>query len=100
MLLTHTSGLDSENNPYGSRDPEGGERFARESLPTVPFTAEPGKVYSYSNLGVALAGYIAASVYGKPVGAMVKELVFDPLGMERSTFDPLVALASTPPALP
>lgn len=92
MLLTHTSGLDNEHNPYGSRDPEGGERFVRKLLPAIPFLAEPGKLYSYSNPGLALAGQIAATVYGKPLGTMVKELLFDPLGMKQSTFDPLVAL--------
>jgi CubicO group peptidase (beta-lactamase class C family) len=92
MLLTHTSGLDSQNNPYGSRDPDGGERYVRESLPAIPFISEPGRLYSYTNSGLALAGYIAASVYGKDLGTMVNELLFAPLSMERSTFDPLVAL--------
>ncbi|HWI60394.1 MAG TPA: serine hydrolase [Symbiobacteriaceae bacterium] len=92
MLLTHTSGLDCQNNPYGSRDPEAGERFLLDLLPRVPFAAEPGTLKIYSNPGFALAACIAARVYGKPVAAMVRELVFAPLSMERSTFDPLDAL--------
>ncbi|HYF77923.1 MAG TPA: serine hydrolase domain-containing protein [Symbiobacteriaceae bacterium] len=92
MLLTHTSGLDSINNPYGSRDPEGAATYIKETLPGIPFVAEPGRLYSYSNPGLALAGLVAATVYGKPLGTMVQELLFDPLGMTRSTYDPLVAL--------
>lgn len=92
MLLTHSSGLDSINNPYGSRDPAGAAQYMKDALPGIPFVAEPGSIYSYSNPGVALAGLIAAAVYGTDFGTMVKELVFDPLEMKHSTFDPLVAL--------
>ena len=92
MLLSHTSGLPNGTNEYGSRDPEGLEEYVRQVIPRCPFFASPGKLYSYCNNGVALAGYVAEVVSGKPYAELMSELVFEPLEMERTTFDPAVAM--------
>jgi CubicO group peptidase (beta-lactamase class C family) len=46
-----------------------------------------GQRYSYSNLGIDLAGYILQVASGFPFADYVKTKLFEPLGMERSSFD-------------
>lgn len=99
MLLSHTSGLSSVANAFGSRDPGALEAMVREVIPALPLEAPPGKVYAYSNPGLSLAAYVASLVAGKDFEQLMQEQLFRPLGMERSTFDPLLAL-SYPVALP
>ncbi|KEO84844.1 serine hydrolase domain-containing protein [Tumebacillus flagellatus] len=92
LLLSHQSGLPTGGDAFGSRDPEGLEKYVREYVPTIPMLAEPGTGWSYSNHNFNIAGYIAEAVTGKHYAKLMKEYVFEPLGMERTTFDPLVAL--------
>jgi CubicO group peptidase (beta-lactamase class C family) len=98
-LLSHTSGLPSAYTDYGSRDPHGLGDFIRQELPTCRFIAPPGKIHSYSNAGLDLAGYIAEVVSGKVFPLLVRDEVFIPLNMQRSTFDRNVA-TTYPLALP
>lgn len=99
MLLTHTSGLPTIGVPFGSRDPEGLERHVRDEISQSQLVAPPGKLFSYSNPGFNLAGCAAQAVSGKWYHELMAEQVFVPLGMERTTFDPLVAM-TYPLALP
>ncbi|MDL5362884.1 serine hydrolase [Halalkalicoccus sp. NIPERK01] len=46
----------------------------------------PGELASYSNYGAALAGHVVARRAGTTFGEYVRENLFEPLGMERSTF--------------
>ncbi len=92
MLMSHTAGLPTDAEHFGRRDREGLEAFVRERIPRFPLIAPPRKLYSYSNPGICLAGYIAEVVGGKPFVALMQELVFDPLEMKRTTFDPTVAM--------
>jgi CubicO group peptidase (beta-lactamase class C family) len=92
MLLSHTSGLPSDGQPFGKRDPQELERFIREQMPEYSFVAPYNTVLSYSNPGIILAGYIAEFVSGKPYTQLMQELVFEPLQMQRTTFDPTVAM--------
>jgi CubicO group peptidase (beta-lactamase class C family) len=45
-----------------------------------------GKVFSYNNAAFYLAGHIIETVTGKSFEQNVKELIFDPLGMDHSCF--------------
>lgn len=45
-------------------------------------TTKPGTMFSYSNLGYTLLGIIAERAAGKPYSEYMKEVLFDPLGME------------------
>ena len=56
------------------------------------FFTEPGAVFSYSNPGYWLAGYLVESVTGKPYADAMAQQVFQPLGMSRSTLRPLMAM--------
>jgi CubicO group peptidase (beta-lactamase class C family) len=91
-LLSHTSGLPLTAVYAGRRDPDGLERYVREQLPKREFVAPPGTLYSYSNDGLSLAGYLAESATGEAFDALMRRLVFEPLRMARTTYDPLVAM--------
>lgn len=80
MLLNRTSGLSSVANAYGDRNPIGLESTLREIIPT-------------------LAAHIATVAAGKPFATLMQEMVFGPLQMHCTTFDPLVAM-TYPLALP
>ena len=92
MLLSHTSGLPTDAEHFGSHDPRGLEASIREQIPTYTLVAPPNTVMSYSNPGINLAGYVAEFVSGKPYAELMQELVFDPLQMHHTTFDPTVAM--------
>lgn len=91
-LLSHSAGLPTAHAPFGRRGPEGLEAYMRQDVPAYPFIAPPGPVYAYSNPGIRIAGYIAQVVDGRPYAELMQDLVFDPLQMTRTTFDPTVAI--------
>jgi CubicO group peptidase (beta-lactamase class C family) len=92
MLLSHSAGLPTSHTRYGRRELSGLEAYVREDVPAYRFVAPPGKLYSYSNPGLRIAGYVAQVVSGKPYTELMQEMVFDPLEMARTTFDPTVAM--------
>ncbi|MBI3970871.1 MAG: beta-lactamase family protein [Chloroflexi bacterium] len=92
MLLSHTSGLPHDYRLHGRSDPAGLEAYVREVVSRYPLVAPPGKVYSYSDPGLDVAGYVAEVVAAKPFAHLMQEMVFAPLEMRRTTFDPLVAM--------
>jgi CubicO group peptidase (beta-lactamase class C family) len=47
----------------------------------------PGKVVAYSNYGAMLAGYIVQRVSGEPYDQYIEHHIFQPLGMDHSTFE-------------
>jgi len=53
---------------------------------------EPGKIISYSNPGYWLAGFVVETISGKPFADQMRESLFKPLGMTRTTFRPTVAM--------
>lgn len=98
-LLSHTSGLPMAGKNWGPRDPDSLRQFVYEQIPHYTFLAEPGTVHLYSNTVICIAGFVAEVVTKKFYDDLVQEYVFDPLGMVRSTFDPIVAM-TYPLALP
>jgi CubicO group peptidase (beta-lactamase class C family) len=92
MLMSHSTGLPTSHSPFGRRGPAGLEAYVREDVPRYPFVAEPAAVYAYSNPGLRIAGAVAQVVSGKPYEQLMQELVFGPLDMVRTTFDPTVAM--------
>ena len=89
-LLRQASGLRDFAPLVRSSDDEALGRNVRAWKADAFFT-EPGEVYSYSSPGYWLAGYVAEAVHGKPYPDTMRELLFEPLGMSRSTVRPLVA---------
>ncbi len=56
-----------------------------EHMPAEIFP--PGKVVAYSNYGAMLAGYIVQRISGEPYDEYVERHIFQPLGMDHSTFE-------------
>lgn len=56
-----------------------------KKLATLPLVFEPGEKYRYS-LGLDVAGYLIEVLTGMPFDAFLKERLFDPLGMEDTSF--------------
>ncbi|MBK7500372.1 MAG: serine hydrolase [Ignavibacteriales bacterium] len=86
-LLTHTAGFDdfyigksarseTESMPLGELLQK---RLPEQIMP-------PGEVYSYSNMGMALAALLVEEITGKDFEEYVIENLFLPLGMEKSSF--------------
>jgi CubicO group peptidase (beta-lactamase class C family) len=87
-LLTHTEGLDvawgiGAANTTGTRFLPL-DQFLRERLP--PRVAPPNQVYLYGDAGMTVAGYLVQTVSGTPFEDYVEQRIFQPLGMQRSSF--------------
>ena len=86
-LLTHTAGLDDKYIGKSARSPAAAlplGPFLKAFLP--PRVMPAGEIYAYSNLGIALAGYLIETAAGKPFAQFVNEAVFQPLDMKHSNF--------------
>lgn len=88
QLLNHTSGIpDYEEirsyDVYRFRlTPEEVIRIAQSR----PVDFAPGEGWYYSNTGYFLASMIVERIEGKPIGQVLKERIFDPLGMTSTRF--------------
>lgn len=86
-LLTHTGGFDRRILGRMTRDPsELGDLsdYLAGRMPRV--VREPGSLSVYSNHGFALAGYLLEAVTDTPFARAMKERIFEPLGMQRTSF--------------
>jgi CubicO group peptidase (beta-lactamase class C family) len=90
-LLSHTAGLRDVRGRRGIVDEEELPRFCASLDDSNAFHGVDG-VWSYANAGYALAGCAVAAVQGLSFSEVVTERVLDPIGMTRSTFDPLSAM--------
>jgi CubicO group peptidase (beta-lactamase class C family) len=91
-LLTHHSGLQSDvfaGFITGSEKPEGYPRPYANNVRLASETtlcAPSGEVFSYSNLGYSLLGLIVEKVSGESFADYERETIFEPLGMNSSSF--------------
>lgn len=86
-LLSHTAGFSRWCPPAAGPQATGLADHVYWTLTLHPRVAPPGTVHDYSNFGIDLAGYIAQVVTGRPFDELAREFVFDPAGMERTTFE-------------
>ena len=91
QLLSHSAGLKDESDEFGLQDESSLAAYAR-SWTDAYCLLPPGQVFSYSNSGFALAGMVVQEAEGKAFADLMTERVFRPLGMDRSTFRPTVAM--------
>jgi CubicO group peptidase (beta-lactamase class C family) len=90
-LLSHTSGVPSYTSIPGffqnvSRNPFAVDDFIKKyASDNLEF--EPGTKFVYSNSGYFLLGAIIEKVTGKPYEQVLKENIFDPVGMKNSGYD-------------
>lgn len=86
-LLMHTAGFDNSIIGRATARPEDSERLGDSLAEHQPRRVRPpGKVSSYDNYGVALAGYLVELVSGEPFDAYVGRHILQPLGMTRTSF--------------
>ncbi len=91
QLLTHSAGLSDEAPMYGSQDDSALAAGIRAWKDDKFFT-DPGEVYSYSNPGYWVAGFLVEQLGGRPFADVMAERILQPLGMKTSTFRPTMAM--------
>jgi CubicO group peptidase (beta-lactamase class C family) len=99
-LLTHTAGLLGSRRFYLScRTPA----ELRTAVVTEPLVGAPGGQVVYSDLGFLLLGWVVEAVTGLPLEKACATLLYEPLGLARTTYRPadrlpgvLVAATSEP----
>lgn len=94
-LLTHTAGFDDSDAGSIVLSPESVVelgRYVERFLP--PRVRPPGQVFSYSNYGMALAGYIVQQASGEPFEQYIERHILAPLDMTHSGFRPTESLAT------
>lgn len=87
QLLQHRGGLgayyawdyDEPGATGGTGAPDAPRRIDPEHYTLLH--REPGTGFTYANLGYRLLGTLLESVTGRPLGAYVRERVFEPLGL-------------------
>ncbi len=88
QLLTHTAGFVAEQRldaVVGQPD-----ETLDYILGTQPI-ASPGTKYEYSCFGFIVLGKILERIVGAPLDSIARDLVFAPLGMDHTVFNPLQA---------
>ena len=91
QLLNHTSGIPSYTGLPGffndvSRNPYSVADFVKKYA-SNDLEFEPGSKFRYNNSGYFLLGAIIEKVTGQPYERVLKEKIFDPLGMKNSGYD-------------
>lgn len=101
-VLSHYAGFAPDpqyhNNNYDEDDgiPNGkNDLFSQDKETTfemimkTPVTTKPGTSWAYSDVDMMLAGFIVEHFTGKDLDTYVKETFYNPLGLDRITFNPL-----------
>jgi len=91
QLMSHTAGLRDEAPAFGAHDESMLATTVKSWGDDYVFT-EPGRIMSYSNPGLTLAGYVLEQVAKKPYADAIDERLFKPLGMTHTTFKPTAAM--------
>lgn len=91
QLLTHTSGIPSYTGLPNffqdvSRNPYKVDDFVKKYA-SGDLEFEPGSKFSYNNSGYFLLGAIIEHVTGKPYEQVLKERIFEPVGMKNTGYD-------------
>lgn len=83
-LFTHTAGWFGEYLPPTGHGADAIAQgvAAMSGLEQV----SPRGAFSYNNVSLTLAGHVIEVVSGRPYEAVMRELLFEPLGMSRSSF--------------
>src|SRR6266498_4513892 len=90
-LLSHTSGIPSYTSLPGfmsnvSRNPYPVDDFIKKYA-SGDLEFEPGTKFVYDNSGYFLLGAIIEKVTGRPYEQVLRENIFDPLGMKNTGYD-------------
>jgi CubicO group peptidase (beta-lactamase class C family) len=91
QLLSGTAGLIDGEPLYGPQDESALAKTVRSWNDDI-FFLQPGRLYSYSNLGYIIAGMVAQEIGGKRYADLMSERIFAPLGMKSTTFRSTMAM--------
>ncbi|MDR2577938.1 MAG: beta-lactamase family protein [Chitinispirillales bacterium] len=83
-LLTHTLDFDFRLSECKGFAPE----KLLDSILSVKMKSAPGEKFCYANATSILLGILLEKAGGKPLHVLAKEIFFDPLGMNDTTFFP------------
>ena len=104
-FLQQRSGAPSDLTSYeglgvkvteASVEPEKARRLLLEGVLTRKPLSDPGSTFLYSNNGYAIAGAMLEEVTHKPWETLIRERLFEPLGMTSAGFGPPDALTGQP----
>jgi len=86
-LVTHHAGYVGD---YFKDTGRGGRRFRGDCPEDGELAAAgaAGYTFSYSNAGFYVLGHIVETLRGRPFEAVIRERIFEPLGMDRSFYFP------------
>ncbi|GAA3566688.1 serine hydrolase [Amycolatopsis ultiminotia] len=90
-LLSHTSGIDGDVFTDTGRGDDCVEKYVG-LLADVPQNHPLGATFSYCNAGFVLAGRVLEKLTGKPWDAVLRERLFEPLGLTHTVTLPEEAL--------
>ncbi len=90
-LLSNSAGVRDFAAPVISNDDDALGNMVQSWKDDV-FFADQGEIYSYSSPGFWLSGYVVERLHGKPYADAMTDLLFKPLGMERTTLRPFMAI--------
>jgi len=86
-VMTHTTGFEERLKKLITPDPENLDPLGESIARWVPERIFPaGETPAYSNYATGLAGHIVERVSGQSFDDYVEQHIFQPLGMENSTF--------------
>lgn len=90
-LATHFSGLPRDPDNLKPADVPGGDEMDNyrasdlyEFLSSHTLRRDPGTTWEYSNLGMGLLGHLLSRRAAKPLEQLLRERIFEPLGMRDS----------------
>lgn len=90
-LMNHVSGY-RDYYPLDYVDREMGRPTTAEGVigeyGMMPLDFAPGTRWSYSNTGYTILGRVLERVGGKPLGTLLEERIFRPLGMRQTLYEP------------
>jgi len=92
MLITHLSGLQYSVSAPGRNSDMTSYLEQTELAVKKGLRSEPGEAYQYCGLGFQVMGAVIEKVTGRKVSDLMKERIFDPLGMKDTTFYPDAAM--------
>jgi CubicO group peptidase (beta-lactamase class C family) len=88
QLLTHSGGI----GEWDVRQKTAFTGAQAAAQMTEPLLFEPGSRFAYSNAGFVLLQAVIENASGKPFGDALRQLVFEPAGMNRTALLPVTAI--------
>ena len=88
QLLSHTSGMPDvmDYNWYNPQFDEQALQRTLDSMAGMALIFEPGSRFTYSNYAYEILGGLLARIYGSSFEDVIRKQIFNPLGMQKSTF--------------